>query len=360
MLPEPSLTLTLPSIHDAILLDARIYHPLALSPTSTRHAAIVAHPYAPLGGSYDDPIVDDVASHLLKKGFIVATFNFRGAGGSAGRTSWTAKPERGDYMTLVGFLVYYVHHLGAAHSERGERPVLLMAGYSYGAMITTQLPPLAEILAPFARPSTSSGAGQIRTRAESLGYQQRSLLNTHSRRSLRVGEGSPKRSHDGRRSFSLDDAEEKLRKGVQHFMAKTKHGSRNSSPSGLTAPPKDLVLSPVTDLVQPEAAYLIVSPLQGMISHLATMSRSPQDAAAEEKLKDHHTLAVYGDEDVFVSAQKLRAWTMKMEVTEGSLFKAKEVQGAGHFWVEEGVLGHMMGYVDEFVAQLLNGSLQHG
>jgi len=35
----------------------------------------------------------------------------RGAGHSAGRTSWTAKPERDDYASVVGFLVHYVHYL---------------------------------------------------------------------------------------------------------------------------------------------------------------------------------------------------------------------------------------------------------
>lgn len=359
MLPEPTLTLTLPSIHDTTPLDVRIYHPLSLSTTSTRHAAIVAHPYAPLGGSYDDPIVEDVAGLLLRRGFIVATFNFRGAAGSAGRTSWTSKPERGDYMTVVGFLVYYIHHLGALHTGDDENPMLLMAGYSYGAMITTQLPPLADVLARFSSPTTSSEAGQIRTRAESLGTQQRELMHAHSRRSLRVGEGSPKRSHDGRRSFSLDDAEEKLRKGVQHFMAKTKHGSRTNSSIGLKAtPPPELVLSPITNLVHPIPAYLVVSPLQGMISHLATLSRSPQDSAAEAKFRESHTLAVYGDGDVFVSAQKLRAWTMKIEGMEQSLFRGKEIKGAGHFWVEEGVLDTMMGHVEGFVRELLDGSLR--
>lgn len=357
MLPEPTLALNIPSIHDSTPLDVRIYHPLSLSPTSTRHAAVVAHPYAPLGGSYDDPIVGDIAGSLLRKGFIVATFNFRGAGGSAGRTSWTAKAERGDYITVVGFLVYYTHHLGTTVDE--EKTVLLLAGYSYGAMITTQLPPLPDVLAPFTSPTTSSEAGQIRTRAESLGTQQRELLHVHSRRSLRVGEGSPKRSHDGRRSFSLDDAEEKLRKGVQHFMAKTKHGSRTTSPVGLKAtPPPELVLSPLANSIEPRSAHLLISPLQGMISHLATMSRSPQDAAAEAKLRDNHTLAVYGDRDGFVASQKLRAWTMRMEGTEHSLFRGKEVEGAGHFWVEEGALDTMRGYVDEFVRGLLDGRLR--
>ena len=82
MLPEPALTLTLPSLHDSLVLDCRVYHPFSLAanpraPPWQRHAAIVAHPYAPLGGSYDDPVVETVAAQLLRKGFLVGTFNFR-------------------------------------------------------------------------------------------------------------------------------------------------------------------------------------------------------------------------------------------------------------------------------------------
>ena len=81
-LPEPTLSFTLPSLHDGLTLNCRIYHPhsLAASPRAPpwqKHAAIIAHPYAPLGGCYDDPIVDIVAGTLLRLGFLVGTFNFR-------------------------------------------------------------------------------------------------------------------------------------------------------------------------------------------------------------------------------------------------------------------------------------------
>lgn len=86
-LPEPALVFTLPSIHDGLPLDCRVYHPLSLSPALPKssqdplswrkHAAVVAHPYAPLGGCYDDPVVGIVASTLLRLGFLVMTFNFR-------------------------------------------------------------------------------------------------------------------------------------------------------------------------------------------------------------------------------------------------------------------------------------------
>jgi hypothetical protein len=82
LLPKPSLTFTVPSLHDGLPISCRVYHPHSLAaapdaPPWKKHAAIVAHPYAPLGGCYDDPIVDLVAGTLLRLGFLVATFNFR-------------------------------------------------------------------------------------------------------------------------------------------------------------------------------------------------------------------------------------------------------------------------------------------
>ena len=36
-----------------------------------------AHPYAPLGGCADDHVVDVVAGTMLRRGYLVGTFNFR-------------------------------------------------------------------------------------------------------------------------------------------------------------------------------------------------------------------------------------------------------------------------------------------
>jgi hypothetical protein len=84
MLPPPTISFTIPSIHDNVMLNCQIYHPICLAPTLISHlsewrrkAAIVAHPYAPLGGCYDDPVVQTLAAEILKHDFIVATFNFR-------------------------------------------------------------------------------------------------------------------------------------------------------------------------------------------------------------------------------------------------------------------------------------------
>ncbi|KAH8160104.1 hypothetical protein CIB48_g8143 [Xylaria polymorpha] len=196
MLPPPCLSFTLPSIHDDTKLDCRVYHPPCLLNSShydspwRGHAAAVAHPYAPLGGCFDDPIVDIAAGTLLQLGFLVATFNFRGAGSSAGRTSWTSKPEQADYISVVGFLAYYVHHLDpsrfAQPTNRHELPTMLLAGYSYGALVTTRLPSLDTILAYFTTPAIHTAEADIRLRAQHLAEAH---LNAQS-----AGPTSPRKS----------------------------------------------------------------------------------------------------------------------------------------------------------------------
>lgn len=79
-LPKPVFSFTIPSLHDGTILECRLYHPREFSQSPARpalRAAIVAHPYAPLGGCYDDPVVVTIGELLLKAGYIVGTFNFR-------------------------------------------------------------------------------------------------------------------------------------------------------------------------------------------------------------------------------------------------------------------------------------------
>ncbi|KAK1762996.1 Alpha/Beta hydrolase protein [Phialemonium atrogriseum] len=441
MLPEPTLTLTLPSIHDGTVLDCRVFHPYSLSPSPRappwqRHAAVIAHPYAPLGGCYDDPVVDVVAATLLRLGFLVATFNFRGASGSAGRTSWTAKAERADYVSVVGFVSHYAHHLdpfrqGPAASSDAEHPdkpppppppppstapLLLLAGYSYGAMVTAQLPGLATMHAPFSTPATGSPAAEIRHRAEHLAAAQNAALG-EARTALQVSKGngsataSPRkslgvrvggdedirRSHEsggGRRSLSLE-VEERFRRGV----AKARRGGRHGKGGGgeeqqrpAAAGEADDRLPAPVDPPRYRAAYLLVSPLQGVVTNLATMSfpnpflrrrksskkgkptalpraddddnaqdasgdgdGDPVSAEGEQKLVRNPTLAVYGDQDVFVSARKLREWARRLEGAAGSRFRAHEVSTAGHFWTEERVLYVMRNAMTTFAEGLLAG-----
>ena len=92
----PFLSREVPSLYDYKLLETRIYIPhqelqhaksvLDISdPRDGRRrawfrnkkAAVVAHPYATLGGNYNDHVVMNVVNTLLQRGWVVATFNFR-------------------------------------------------------------------------------------------------------------------------------------------------------------------------------------------------------------------------------------------------------------------------------------------
>lgn len=74
---SPPLSFTIPSIHDRTELACRIYHPNPETSSNQKRGAMIAHPYASLGGSYDDPTVLATAYALLREGFVVGTFNFR-------------------------------------------------------------------------------------------------------------------------------------------------------------------------------------------------------------------------------------------------------------------------------------------
>lgn len=445
MLPPPALAFTIPSIHDDFtLLDCRIHHPASLTsnphaPPWRKHAAIVAHPYASLGGSYDDVVVETVSATLLRQGYLVGTFNFRGAGHSTGKTSWTGKAERADYVSFAAFVAYYVHYLDPFRSSRpaaqGEPrspasdatsvkeatataavdvPVLLLCGYSYGAMITSQLPPLPDVLAPFATPQTASAAADIRLRAQHLAEKQNTILASarlaasssplsSPRKAafagLRVGgDEDPRRSqeHGGsRRSFSLD-AEEKIRKGVAELMRtakgghhlgthhRDKKGNSKAEHQNLTKEEADAgpdqvglkdpeALPAVEDLTLPRVAYILVSPPVGWATSLMTLNLggffgkrpkthkakeggatvSSKDSPERQKLVENPTLAIYGDTDIFVGVKKFREWASKLQEEPGTKFRAHEISTAGHFYVEEGTLQKLVEAVKAFSGELL-------
>ena len=74
---EPQFAFSIPSKDDTPL-DCRIYHPKRmLLESAGSKGAVIAHPYAPLGGSYDDHVVAALTETLLGQGYVVGTFNFR-------------------------------------------------------------------------------------------------------------------------------------------------------------------------------------------------------------------------------------------------------------------------------------------
>ncbi|PVH92095.1 hypothetical protein DM02DRAFT_620147 [Periconia macrospinosa] len=377
--PEPRFTCTIPSIYDDIPLNIRVYHPDGLSRPGSkdskheeesqlkwqRKGVVMAHPYAPMGGSYDDHVVAIVIDEFLRKGWVVGTFNFRGAHGSKGRTSWSGKPELDDYISFAAFFMHYLSYLqpnppptavfapdqspGNTEQQGHNPPIVVLGGYSYGSMILRHLPPVPSILQPFSTPLTGSAADEILLRAHKLADQvnlgwinaarataERGRRQGHEAKlSVIIGgeETSPKnrrssrdirRSMDGgsgRRSLNISES---LR-GLSH-----RRSPHPQTPEPTSARPA---------IVMPHVRYLIVSPLAPPISTLATpalghkfWNRAASSGAAGDVIAKHQSLVVYGDQDQFSSTHKVREWVGRLQSDGASQCSATEIKGAGHFW----------------------------
>ncbi|KZF26191.1 hypothetical protein L228DRAFT_242618 [Xylona heveae TC161] len=423
VLSAPTFSFKIPSIHDSTLLDCRIYHPQksyhTINPESRKPAsfghggddesatadrdgilrrvrldendqsgssrygsgigiwakrgAVIAHPYAPLGGSYDDPAVHLLASEALRAGFVVGTFNFRGAGASEGSTSWTAKPELADYISFTGFLMQYLLNIWLAEpsgwighdkvapaiepfgpseftttaaADCSNAMMLLLSGYSYGSMITSRLPETDEIFARFESVRTGSPEAEIKLRGQSLAKEWnkgilRSSVHAAPDRSsgtmplMTMGwdesenhARNRKTSHEVRRSLDT------VRKSVDHM--KTKYSHRPHASVQQAFPVEDPHTQVPSQTPRFLTFYLLVSPLLSPVSLLATLfSRQMNWGSQEEsdeRLSRHDTLAIYGDEDMFTSGKKLRRWAQRLSERPQSRFRFQEIAGAGHFW----------------------------
>ncbi|SLM39990.1 Alpha/Beta hydrolase fold [Lasallia pustulata] len=419
MLPTPTFNFTIPSIHDDITLQCRIYHPLRFlhngavgQPGWRKKGAIIAHPYAPLGGCYDDPVVRAAAIEILKKGFVVGTFNFRGAGDSKGRTSWTARPELSDYISFARCFIDYLNHLdpptpfpALEHSrsqsdttlspiqssvnvptDRFDAPnssmVLILGGYSYGSMICTHLPTTETIVQRFASVAKGSAEAEIRLRSLHLSTQwnkEARLMNeTRRGRSLRI----PGSLQDPSRSISMggDESEPGTRRPSRESKRSLDHIRRSMDRSkkrlGIgNHSSTEIIMSPSLEgrtgpeLTTPTTYYLLISPLLPPVSMFATMfsklkrhqRASLEDSAVanthvKDKLTSCATLAIYGDKDFFTSPKKLRKWAEHLAGAAESRFRFREIGGAGHFWHEPGVEGQMRSAIRDWTQDILECS----
>ncbi|RJE24229.1 hypothetical protein PHISCL_03439 [Aspergillus sclerotialis] len=329
-LRSPTFAFEIPSVHDGVRLGCRLYLPKKILQSGsvsgwTKRGAIVSHPYAPLGGCYDDPVVNFVGAELLRAGYVVGTFNFRGADGSEGRTSWTAKPELADYASFYGFMLLYLHALktettreqepekdGLESSQefnpgRSENPStgvhIILGGYSYGSLIASHLPAIDTVVDLFKGASIDTAPFKIRRIAEKLAS----------------------------------------------CMGERQHLQTEAATANLSSSMKEDQMEIVS---KSTVSYLLMSPLLPPLSQLLTIfTKLSLDVQVEvsaqgkhipcpkpaTQLRKHRTLVIYGTEDGFTSAKKLRKWSDELLHAPQSQFQYQQVEGAGHFWRENGV-----------------------
>ena len=273
------IVLTIPSICDSVPLQCRLFNPAGKDVHACKRVAVIAHPYAPLGGSYDDHVVTSLAETALDAAFRVMTFNFRGARGSNGKTSWTSNPEQADYTTIVGFLLLYSLSLCSACMGEDEASLdLVMAGYSYGSMIASrQLP------------------GQT--------------------------------VHD-----QFYDAKEGSREARVTNMAKELAIEHSKSVESSVADHKVLASASRRNI---HTRFLLISPVLPPLSSFLSLRWNTFAKSGRPVYYDHPTLSVIGGSDSFTSAGKFKDWAAKAGTDSSASFEHCIVAGADHFWAHK-------------------------
>ena len=302
---------------------------------------------------------------------------YRGAGNTEARTSWTAKPETEDYVSVAGCIVHFLHYLRPQQSGQGPRvptpPIkLLLSGYSYGSLVTRLLPHPDSLLNKYASPEFASVAAEIRLQARHLAHsiskqfhptlmeidkakQGPSLKTSHPGDPIAKDAG---RSEPGNQPSSNSDSRPsinaaKVRKNSEHREQRL-HWNETES----RIPPSEEVQDMV-DLPKFDVSYLLISPILGAVAGLATMFSNPSPGKeGDHKLAMHPSLVVYGDRDAFTSQRKLRQWCEQMQQRAAearvSEFAFCEVEGAGHFWREDGALSTLRQTVKRWVQDTID------
>lgn len=265
---------------------------------------------------------------------------------------------------------------------------LLLAGYSYGSLVLARLPPIPNIIHKLDSAGMGTAGAELILRARTLARQTKLSLDEvyspsspRGRQQLRPDDAatsstkqriaaSPitmggeetdpstrRRSRDSRRSVDF------MRKSVEMPHRIRAHMKRSST-SGSGSPGKDGHDTPATSVTPatpatPRSAgverrpvvksrYLVISPVllpftqtlcpPGPPTLVPGLRRGNADSTAGALFLENPTLAIFGSTDVFTSGQRLRGWAEKMARASTSSLKWHEIEGAGHFWREEGVM----------------------
>ena len=314
-----------------------------------------------------------------------------GAFGSKGRTSWTGNAEVGDYTSVAGFLIYYLHELGSQRNnldnkaskdelkeenscDQQERPLqIVIGGYSYGSMIASKVPSMEYLLYRFSTGADGTAFTEIILRARSLAQQtQEELWTSHTsdereRRdstrqygaNLHVGGEETYPEH--RRRSQESRISNEIHRSIQ-LVRKLPGLKRTPTDSKITAIERS---STITAKPEPKVkpAYLLISPLLPPISSLTALSffqasSKTDKEELQERLSTNPSLAVFGSSDIFTSTKKLRSWAQSISAHPNSSFQFVEIDCAGHFWHEDGVEKRLRLAVREWIRGLVMRDLE--
>jgi len=186
-----------------------------------------------------------------------------------------------------------LHYLSPLETE-GEVHVIL-GGYSYGSMIASNLPDIDAVTGLFENAPSDSAMGAICQTAKEMATLTNKRLTTQTQSS----------SHEASKI--------------------TPHGTISY-----------LLISPILPPISSFLTLFGAFSIDVQMGPSAPGKHIPCPKPANQ-LSAHDTLIIYGNEDTFTPASKLQNWSNVIAKVPGSRLVSHEVDGAGHFWREEGV-----------------------
>jgi alpha/beta superfamily hydrolase len=90
---------------------------------AAKGVAVISHPHPLFGGTMDNKVVQTLARAFVQSGWSAVRYNFRGVGRSAGQYD-EGRGEVDDLLAVV--------------SQQAAQGSLALAGFSFGAFVTTQ------------------------------------------------------------------------------------------------------------------------------------------------------------------------------------------------------------------------------
>jgi pimeloyl-ACP methyl ester carboxylesterase len=275
-----------------------------------------------------------------------------------------------------------------------DPPLLILGGYSYGSHIASCLPDQALLVTLFTDVVAGCGSslGEIKARAIKTGRDISAYFDMlkagslgRGRSSLRVPEGdlSPTKRgvamggydseaasrrisrESSRRSLDGDAVRRSLDRARQRIRGRVSSEQHTSLPDASPTVEEGECDSPSHTPAQPQTAYLLVSPVLAPMTTLITMFSRPvfeyrnsstgrtikDQSSKDDKFLTHPSCVIYGNKDVFTSSRRVHKWTEDLHNRARSTFTSYGVEGAGHFWIEDGTMGQLRSCLDQWLTR---------
>jgi pimeloyl-ACP methyl ester carboxylesterase len=270
------------------------------------------------------------------------------------------------------------------NSPRSSDVVLLLSGYSYGYLILSRLPPMANMLSRFEAAPFGTTAAEIVLRAYRLARESRSTLEAkqalpqsrgrrltpadatkprlHASPVIVGGEETPPqerhRSRDTSRGANIVHRGIEVPLRIKVRMRRRSSDVRPSAKNGVMRSEESITTGTVTTAAPGvRVMYVLISPLLPPLAHTLippvswTGLKGGVDRSTGVGAMTCPTLAVWGSVDGFTSDRRLKTWAERMSNGGPVTFKWLSVEGAGHFWREHGVMTLMTKGIEEWIRE---------